>query len=78
MSGAGTWAGEVCCSGTVQVVGTATDGGITLDLTHTATAGIIRPPFTQRFTGRLTDANTLAGTLTQGGNFVDNVTYRRE
>lgn len=78
VSGGGRWSGEACCDGSVQIVGTATDAGINLDFAFIGDARAARvTAFTEHFTGRLTDANTLAGALTTR-NYLDSVTYRRK
>jgi hypothetical protein len=75
VTGAGQWTGEACCSGSVQIVGTATSDGISLDFAFTANGGVV-PPHTNHFTGRLTDENTLTGTMTSGDQ-VFSVGYHR-
>ena len=66
VTGTGTWVGEACCSGTVSVSGTVTDGGLKLDVTQTTTAGAQTPPFTSHFDG-IVLPGVLSGTLTQNG-----------
>ena len=62
ITGQGSWSGEACCSGTVTVAGTTTQGDVTLALSFVASDGRV-PPFSETFTGRLSDANTLSGTI---------------
>ena len=66
VSGTGTWSGEACCSGTVSVTGTITDGLLELDITETATAGSLIPPIVSHFEGRAS-RDVLSGTLTVNG-----------
>lgn len=62
ITGTGSWSGEACCSGPVTVAGTTTHGDVTLTLSFVAFGNVV-PPWSETFTGRLSDANTLAGTM---------------
>src|SRR5689334_15179711 len=53
---------EACCGGPVTVAGTTTQGNVTLTLSFVAIGNVV-PPWSATFTGRLSDANTLAGTM---------------
>ena len=62
ITGTGSWSGEACCGGPVTVAGTTTQGDVTLTLSFVAIGNVV-PPWSATFTGRLSDANTLAGTM---------------
>ena len=66
VSGAGTWTGEACCSGTVTITGTDSGGDVELDFAFTSTGGVAINN-TYHFAGRLIDRNTLFGAITSGG-----------
>lgn len=68
VSGSGEWAGEVCCSGTVSVIGTFTGDLVRLELVLTRTSGgPVVAPFVQQFEGRLAGLTTLSGMLSMSG-----------
>lgn len=75
VTGDGSWTGEACCSGTVQIAGTSTGGDVSLDFTYTTTAGAPLPTRTAHFEGRLMDVNTLAGTT--NGDQTTTTIYQR-
>jgi hypothetical protein len=60
--GAAGFAAEACCGGPVTVAGTTTQGDVTLTLSFVAIGNVV-PPWSATFIGRLSDANTLAGTM---------------
>jgi hypothetical protein len=62
ITGTGSWSGEGGSGGPVTVAGTTTQGNVTLTLSFAGIGNVV-PPWSATFTGRLSDANTLAGTM---------------
>jgi hypothetical protein len=75
VSGAGTWTGEACCSGTVAITGTDTDGDVELDFVFTATGGMV-PAFSYHFSGRLLGPNDLVGDIRSSDTILE-YAYKR-
>lgn len=76
VAGYGIWAGEACCSGTVSISGTTSNGLLKLDLAFRVEGGLPRPAFSQHFEGRLVGRDTLSGMLTESGQTTPYM-YRR-
>lgn len=75
VSGNGTWTGEACCAGVVTIAGGMAAPNVNLVFVFVAN-GVTVPSRTSQFTGKLLDANTLAGTFSSDGSSEDVVFHR--
>ena len=66
VSGTGTWSGEACCFGSLEVTGTIHHGAVHLDITQTIQAGApgtTGSTIISHFDGRIIVGQLLRGTL---------------
>ena len=63
VSGTGTWSGEACCSGTVSVAGTISNGRVHLDITETILSPGSGGTILSHFDGKIILNQVLRGTL---------------
>ena len=75
VSGTGIWTGEACCSGTVAITGTDTDGDVELDFAFTSTGGAAINS-SSHFSGHLLGPDILAGDI-RSNDTVAPYEYRR-